>query len=120
MTPAERAAAPLLPNLPARRPDAPGLFAFANRHRVHTILEESGWAEIDVRPIDVVCTLPEKDLVRYLTRLGPVGLILQEADDRTRAQVIETVRAAFDPYVHGADVRFTAACWLVGAQADHG
>ena len=117
MTTAERAAAPLLPNLPARRPDAPGQFAFADQRRVHRILEESGWAEIDIRPIDVACTLPEKELVRYLTRLGPVGLILQEADERTRAQVIETVRAAFDPYVHGAEVRFTAACWMVGARA---
>ena len=31
MTTAERAAAPLLPNLPARRPDAPGQFAFADQ-----------------------------------------------------------------------------------------
>ena len=117
MTTAERAAAPLLPNLPARRPDAPGQFAFADQRRVHRILEESGWDEIDIRPIDVACTLPEKELVRYLTRLGPLGLILQEADDRTRTQVIETVRAAFEPYVHGAEVHFTAACWMVGARA---
>jgi SAM-dependent methyltransferase len=117
MTTAERAAAPLLPNLPTRRPDAPGQFAFADRRRVYPILDESGWTEIDIRPIDVACTLPEKVLVRYLTLLGPVGLILQEADDRTRTQVIETVRAAFDPYVHGAEVRFTAACWMVSARA---
>jgi ubiquinone/menaquinone biosynthesis C-methylase UbiE len=117
MTTAERAAAPLLPNLPARQPDAPGQFAFADQGRVHRILEESGWAEIDIRPLDVTCTLPEKELVRYLTRLGPLGLILHEADDRTRTQVIETVRAAFEPYVHGAEVRFTAACWRVGARA---
>jgi ubiquinone/menaquinone biosynthesis C-methylase UbiE len=56
-------------------------------------------------------------VVPYLTRLGPVGLMLHEADDSTRAQVIETVRAAFDPYVHGAEVRFTSACWMVGARA---
>jgi ubiquinone/menaquinone biosynthesis C-methylase UbiE len=117
MTTAERAAAPLLPNLPARRPDAPGQFAFADQRRVHHILEQSGWVEIDIRPIDVACTLPEKELVRYLTRLGPVGLILQEANDRTRTQVIETVRAAFDPYVCGTEVRFTAACWMVSARA---
>lgn len=116
MTTAERAAAPLLPNLPARRPDGPGQFAFADERRVRRILEESGWAGIDVQPIDVTCTLPEKELVRYLTRLGPVGLMLQEADERTRAQVIETVRAAFEPYVHGAEVRYTAACWSVGAR----
>jgi ubiquinone/menaquinone biosynthesis C-methylase UbiE len=117
MTTAERAAAPLLPNLPARQPEAPGQFAFADRRRVSSILEESGWAEIDIRPIDVACTLPEKELVRYLSQFGPVGLRLQEADDRTRTQVIETVRAAFEPYVHGAEVRFTAACWRVSARA---
>jgi ubiquinone/menaquinone biosynthesis C-methylase UbiE len=117
MTTAERAAAPLLPNIPARRPDAPGQFAFADQRRVSRILEESGWAEIDIRPIDVACTMPEKELVRYLARFGPLGQVLHEADERTRTQVIETVRAAFEPYVHGAEVRFTAACWLVSARA---
>jgi ubiquinone/menaquinone biosynthesis C-methylase UbiE len=119
MTAAERAAAPLLPNLPARRPDAPGQFAFGNRDRVHSILEQSGWAEIDMRPIDVACALPEKELVRYLTRLGPVGRILQEADAQTRARVVDAIRPAFDPYVHGDEIRVMAACWIIsGAQAD--
>ncbi len=117
MTTAERAATPLLPNLPDRQPDAPGQFAFADARRVHRILEESGWANIDVRPIDVACTLPEKDLIPYLTRLGPVGRLLQEMDDGARTRILESVRAAFDPHVHGAEVRFTAACWMVGARA---
>jgi len=117
MTTAEHAAAPLLPNMPARQPGAPGQFSFADRHRFAAILEESGWAGIDIRPIDVECTLPEKELVGYFTRLGPVGLVLQEADERTRAQVIDTVRPAFDPYVHGTEVRFAAACWMVSARA---
>jgi SAM-dependent methyltransferase len=117
MTTAERAAGPLLPSIPVRRPDGPGQFAFANADRVHAILDESGWDEIDIQPIDVDCTFPAHALVGYLTRLGPVGLILQEADEATRAQVIDTVRAAFDPFVHGAEVRFTAACWMIGARA---
>jgi ubiquinone/menaquinone biosynthesis C-methylase UbiE len=117
MTTAERAAASILPNLPARRPDGPGQFAFADRERVSVILEKSGWAEIDLRPVDVDCILPEKELSRYLTRLGPVGMALQEADDSTRARVVETVRPAFDPYVHGTEARFTAACWMIGARA---
>jgi len=116
MTTAERAAAPVLPNLPPRQPDAPGQFAFANAERVHGILKESGWTGIDIQPLDVVCTFPEKDLVRYLTRLGPVGLALQDADDSARARVVETVRPAFDPFVHGADVRFVGACWMIGAR----
>jgi SAM-dependent methyltransferase len=117
MTTAERAAAPLLSNLPARQPGAPGQFSLADRHRVSSILEESGWAGIDIQPIDVACTLPEKELVGYFTRLGPVGLVLQDADERTRARVIETVRAAFDPYVHGSEVRFATACWVVSARS---
>jgi SAM-dependent methyltransferase len=117
MTTAERAAAPLLANLPVRRPDAPGQFAFADRGRVHRILEESGWTGIDLQPIDVECSFPEQDLIRYFTRLGPVGLVLHEVDDRTRTRVIETVRAAFEPFVHGSEIRFTAACWMVAARA---
>ncbi|MFB1481721.1 class I SAM-dependent methyltransferase [Corallococcus sp. RDP092CA] len=117
MTTAERAAAPLLPDLPARKPGAPGQFAFADANRVHRILEDSGWAGIDLQPVDVTCTLPEKELVRYLSRFGAVGRYLHEADERTRAQVIDTVRAAFGPFVHGPEVRYTAACWRIGARA---
>jgi SAM-dependent methyltransferase len=113
MTAAERAAAPLLPNLPPRRPDAPGQFGFADERRVRSILHDSGWSGIDIRPIDVTCTLPERELIRYGTRFGPVGIALQEADGQTRAQVAAAVRAAFDPYVHGHEVRFNAACWLM-------
>lgn len=116
MTTAERAAAPLLPNIPARRPDDPGQFAFADASRVSRILDASGWTSIEVRPIDVACTLPASELPGYFTRLGLLARVLPDADDATRDRVVETVRAAFDPYVHGAEVRFTAACWLVGAR----
>jgi SAM-dependent methyltransferase len=115
MTTAERAAAPLLPNMPVRQPDAPGQFSFADRGRVHRILEESGWDEIDIQPIDVACTLPEKELLGYLTRLGPLGRVLHDADEQTRTHVVGAVRPAFDPYVHGTEVRFNAACWMIAA-----
>jgi len=117
MTTAERAAAPLLPALPARQPDAPGQFAFANPTRVHGLLAESGWSGIDIQPIDVECAFPAEALTSYFTRLGPVARVLQEVDDETRARVIDVVRPAFDAYVHGDEVRFTAACWMVGASA---
>jgi SAM-dependent methyltransferase len=117
MTTAERAAAPLLPNLPARPADGPGQFSFADSQRVAAILEGGGWADVDLQAIDVECTLPEKELIGYFTRLGPVGLTLQGADERTQAQVIEAVRPAFDPFVRGTEVRYTAACWMVSARA---
>jgi hypothetical protein len=48
--------------------------------------------------------------------MGPVGRMLQGADGPTRARVLETLRAAFDPYVRDGQVRFTAACWMLGAR----
>jgi SAM-dependent methyltransferase len=116
MTTAERAAAPLLSNLPPRQPDAPGQFAFANPGRVSRILGESGWASIDVQPVDVACVFPERELTRYFTRFGLLAGVIDEIDAPARERVIQTVRGAFAPYVHGAEVRFTAACWLVGAR----
>lgn len=117
MTTAERAAAPLLPNLPPRRPDAPGQFGFSDPARVRTILEQSGWRGIEVEPLDVVCTAREEDLVRYVKWMGPVGMALQGLDEETRDRVLGAVLPAFDPYRDGSDVRFNAACWSVAAAA---
>ena len=115
MTTAEQAAAPLLPSLPARDPDAPGQFAFADRRRITRILEESGWNEIDIRAVDVPCSFPETELVRYFTHLGPLGRVFHEMDEQARTQIVEKVRPAFDAYVHGDEVRFNAACWRIAA-----
>lgn len=117
MTTAERAAAPLLPNIPARDPNGPGQFAFADAHRVNRILEESGWSGIEIQPVDASCSFPETELVRYFTQFGPLGRILHEADASTRALIVERVRAAFVPYVRGDELRFNAACWMVSAHA---
>jgi SAM-dependent methyltransferase len=117
MTTAERVAAPLLPNLPARRPNEPGQFAFGDGDRVRGILEASGWSEIDLQPIDVPCAMPESALTAYVTRFGPVGRVLHEASDEVRAEFIENVNVALAPYVHGSEVRFTSACWMVSARA---
>ncbi|AUX42500.1 SAM-dependent methyltransferase [Sorangium cellulosum] len=117
MTAAARAAAPLLPHLPAPDPDAPGQFAFADRDRVQRILDVSGWTAVDIRPIEVPSGVAEKDLLAYVTKLGPVGLALRDEDEPTRARTVEAVRAAFEPYVRDGAASFTAACWLVSARA---
>jgi SAM-dependent methyltransferase len=119
MTVAERAAAPLLPDIPPRRPDAPGQFALADASRVRGTLEASGWTAIDLQAIDIECAFPEKELVPYMTRLGPLGMVLKDADEATRRRVIDVVRPAFDPFVRGAEVRFNAACWHIHAEAPH-
>lgn len=117
MTTGLREAASLLPNLPAPAADGPGQFSFADPRRVAAILDAGGWIDVDLQPIDVECTLPEPELIGFFTQLGPVGLALQGQDEQTRAHVIDAVRPVFDPFVHGNEVRFTAACWMISAQA---
>jgi SAM-dependent methyltransferase len=117
MTTAERAATTLLPHMPARDPDGPGQFAFARRERVGSILDESGWDAIHIEPVDVTCTFPESELIHYLTRMGPLGRVLNKMDEPSRKNVVEKVRTAFDPYVNGDEVSYTAACWNVSARA---
>jgi SAM-dependent methyltransferase len=117
MTLAERTAAPWLPQLPARRPGAPGQFAFAEAQRVGELLEASGWDRVEISPLDVPLSMPEPALVPYLRRLGPVGIALQELEEGARAALVERLRAAFAPFVRGERVEFEAACWLIEAQA---
>lgn len=113
---AETAAAPLLPGLAPRKLDEPGQFAFAERGRIFSILKDSGWAAIEIEPIDVACRFAETELDNYLAVTGPVGRALQSADDETRARVMARLRPAFDGFVRDGEVRFTAACWMVNAR----
>lgn len=117
MTAAERAAGPLLADLPPRRPGVPGQFAFADEDRVQAILTSSGWTAVDVSPLDVECRLSAADLLTYATRLGPVGLALRDTDAATRERVLPVVRDAFAPFMVDGECRFTAACWRIGARA---
>ncbi len=117
MTTAERAVASLLPPLPPRSTDGPGQFAFADPARVRGILADAGWRDIVLTPFDAPCVMPRDALEGYVTRLGPVGLALRQADDATRERVVHTLHGAFVPYVVGDEVRFIAACWSIEARA---
>lgn len=117
MTMAECAAKAMLLDLPTRRPDEPGQFAFAKQSRLSSILQESGWSAINIEPVDIPCAFPESGLVRYISWMGPLGRALQKLGAQDRQNVVEAVRAAFDPYVDGNEVRFIAACWKVNARA---
>ncbi|WP_434725057.1 class I SAM-dependent methyltransferase [Mesorhizobium sp. RIZ17] len=117
MTTAARAAAPFLPPAPAPDPEAPGQFAFADGAKVKRILEASGWSSIKVEQVDVQCRITEGNLMKYVTRLGPVGAALREVDQATAEKIITVLPAAFAPFVVAGEARFNAACWLATALA---
>ncbi|WP_246689097.1 class I SAM-dependent methyltransferase [Mesorhizobium sp. WSM4310] len=117
MTTAVRAAAPFLPPAPTLDPDAPGQFAFADGAKVRRILEAGGWASIAVEQADVPCRIAQRDLMTFVTRLGPVGAALREVDRATAEKITTVLPAAFAPFVEDGEARFNAACWLVTALA---
>lgn len=120
MTAAERAARPLLPDLPRRAPDEAGQFGLAREARVRDVLAQAGWEHVGCVPVDLPCAFPEAELDGYLARMGPVGRALETAGGALRERVLARVRTAFDPWVAAGAVRFTAACWLVTARAPAG
>lgn len=115
MTEAERSAAPIL-SLKVRKGNAPGQFAFGDPREVNRILQQSGWKDVEIMSLDIACSLPESELDRYLTNLGPVGTALQSEDQQMRVRVLQAIRPAFARYINGDEVQFNAACWIVRAR----
>ena len=81
------------------------------------LAKSAGWTSVAIEPLDVECTLPKHELDDYIVRVGPLARALHDADERARTRIVDAVRAAFEPYIRGAEIRFTAACWTVGARA---
>ena len=111
------AAAPFLPALPQSDPDAPGRWALAKPDRVRGILTRSGWRDIDITPLDVPTPIALDDLMTLSLRMGPLGTVLQQADEATQAKVRTAVAERLAAYETDGVVAMSAACWLVTARA---
>jgi SAM-dependent methyltransferase len=117
MTTGARAAAPLLPDMKAPDPNAPGQFALADADKVRRILQSGGWKNIELQSIDIPMQVPQSELFVFVTKLGPVGLALKDADAPTREKVTAVVHDAFRPFIKDGFARFNGACWLVTARS---
>jgi len=115
-----RAASAHLPPQPARDPDAPGPFAFANPDRVRGILERAGFGEIEITARDEQVGSGDLDtMLAVCSRVGALGKILRE-NPELRAATLPAVRSALAAHDGPDGVRLNAATWVVTARAPAG
>jgi SAM-dependent methyltransferase len=113
------AAKPLLPEQPLPDPLAPGPFAFAGRERITDILARAGFSGIRVEPYDGVMPLGKdiSAIAAQTLQIGPLSRMIGEADDATRAKVIEAVKGAMTRFATAdSEINPPSACWLVAAR----
>ena len=100
-------------------PGAPGPFALAAPNRAREILEQAGYSDISVAPLDQEIYLSGPGTVAEAAaltcHLGPVARVLADADADTKRAVEEALVTTFTPYHDGTGVRMASACWIVSA-----
>ena len=102
-------------------PNAPGPFAFADDSRVTAILSGSGFTDIRLEPREVDMVFGNggslTQTVTELVGIGPVSRLLMDADEPTRAQVVDAVTGVMAPYFRDGALQMKGAVWFVTASA---
>ena len=102
-------------------PDAPGMFALADRDRLRGILADAGWRDIEMTSAHTSILIGGggtiDDAVEFVRTGSMARTMLADKDPGTQARALSAVRAALAPYLDADGVRLDAAVWLVRAQA---
>ncbi|HEV2598307.1 class I SAM-dependent methyltransferase [Sphingopyxis sp.] len=105
-------------------PNAPSPFAFGDRGRLTDILEQAGFAGIDVEPFDATipygsgatCEAAIDDALDMAFQVGPLSRALADQPDDIRARAATAVRLAFAERPGDKSVLIDGAAWLVTAR----
>ena len=105
-------------------PDAPGMFALADRDRVAAMLTSAGFVDIGIDGADPPMliggggTLDEA--VTFMHESGIGQTLVAEADPDAVPAALDAVRDAFEPYVTLRGVELGSAAWVVTARRARG
>jgi SAM-dependent methyltransferase len=101
-------------------PDGPGPFAFADREKLHGILDSAGYSDIQIddhrQPVDVAGGKDLDATVDFLLQRGPAGAALRDADEAKLAAAAKSVRDAIAPYEEDGHIWLNAAVWIASAR----
>lgn len=95
-------------------PDAPGPFSLGEEKRLRFLLEEAGFTEFDLIPVDAGVAMGSLEEAVYLaTQLGPAARALEEAAEGERTAALEAIRGALQEYDTPEGVVIPGAGWIV-------
>lgn len=100
---------------PPAPPGAPGPFAFADPDRVRSILEASGWRDIEIVAHDMKTSWGDLEASTHTSlTIGPVATAAR-LNPQLVDKMAEAVRAALSPYQTDAGVILDSSGWVVRA-----
>ena len=109
---------------PPPEPGTPGPFAFADRERVHGLLDSAGWQDVTHESVTRELRLGGGGLegaVSLGMQMGPAALAMRLAEERgetvDRAAVENAMRESLTPHLRDGDVWLASATWIVQARA---
>jgi len=113
------AAAQHLPPRPKQVPNAPGMFAFADRDHVTDVLTAAGWApphfeKLDMN-LDIAAGRGLEGAVVQSTQIGAVNSWLRNQPAEVVSAAVASLQEALAPYADGASVRLPGAMWLISS-----
>jgi len=113
------AAAQHLSPRPKPVPNAPGMFAFADRDHVIEVVTAAGWApprfeKLDM-DLDIAAGRGLEEAVVQSTQIGAVNSWLRNQPAGVVSAAVASVHEALAPYADGARVRLPGAMWLISS-----
>ena len=111
------AARDLLPPQEPTDPLAPGPFAFADAGRLRNILDEAGFGEIRIKPLDTTMFMGRDtaEAAAQALNIGPLAKAATGLDEGLREEIRRAVAKTMERFKTPHGITLPAACWLVGA-----
>ena len=108
-----------LPPRPKPVPNAPGMFAFADRDYVSEVLTAAGWApprfeKLDM-DLDIAAGRGLEEAVVQSTQIGAVNSWLRNQPAEVVSAAVASLHEALAPYADGKSVRLRGAMWLISS-----
>jgi len=104
------------------REGRPGPFSLGDRARVRTILEDAGWTDVSIEPVEMPLHVggaaTRDEAVAYSLQIGPAARVMVDARDEDKPELEAALREALAPFSTERGVFMDCAAWVVLARAE--